>query len=50
MKQAAKLRAKYKGLKMPDAIQLATAKYISCKEFITNDKQLKNVEEMKVLF
>lgn len=47
MKQAAKLRAKYKGLKMPDAIQLATAKYISCKEFVTNDKQLKNVEEVQ---
>ena len=46
MKQAAKLRAKYKGLKMPDAIQLATAKYIGCIEFITNDKQLKSIEEV----
>ena len=46
MKQAAKFRAKYKGLKMPDAIQLATAKYTGCIEFITNDKQLKAIEEV----
>lgn len=46
MKQAAKLRAKYKGLKMPDAIQLATAKCTGCVEFITNDKELKEIAEV----
>lgn len=45
----ADLRAKYTTLKTPDAIQLATAIYFNCNIFLTNDKKLKIVEEIKVV-
>jgi predicted nucleic acid-binding protein len=46
--KSAELRAKY-GLRTPDAIQLATAKYISADYFLTNDIRLKSVKEIEVL-
>ena len=45
---AAQLRAAYK-LKTPDAIHLATAIDSGCDVFITNDSNLKKVQEITVL-
>lgn len=47
--QTANLRVKY-NIKTPDAIHLATAIEHKADFFITNDKQLKNVKEIKVLY
>ena len=46
---AAELRAKYRGIKAMDALQLATAIQNHCDVFLTNDKQLRQVEEIRVL-
>lgn len=46
---AAELRAKYSGIKAMDALQLASAIQNHCEVFLTNDKQLRQVEEIKVL-
>ncbi len=48
-KIAAKLRAKYKGLKGMDAIHIATCIYYNCDIFLTNDTQLKQVSEANIL-
>jgi len=45
---SAKFRAEY-SFKTPDAIQLATAVYCSADYFLTNDKRLKAVKEIKVI-
>ena len=47
--QAAKLRAKYPGLKGMDAIHLATSMFFGCDIFITNDVQLRQVTEVNVV-
>jgi predicted nucleic acid-binding protein len=47
-KKSAELRAGY-GLRTPDALQMATAKYTSADYFITNDIRLKVVKEIEVL-
>jgi len=47
---AARLRATYRSLRTPDAIQLATAIERSCGAFITNDKRLQQVAEVNVLY
>jgi predicted nucleic acid-binding protein len=47
-RKAAEIRAKY-GVKTPDAIQLATGINHECDAFLTNDKALKKVEEIKVV-
>lgn len=47
-KRAAFMRAKYKSLKSMDAIQLASALTFGCTDFLTNDKQLKQISEIKV--
>lgn len=50
--KAAELRARYYGngmkIKTPDAIQIATGILNGADIFITNDKNLKNVKEIKV--
>jgi|SRR5579875_1675587 len=46
--EAARLRAVH-GLRTPDAIQLATAIYCRAPFFLTNDKRLSAVKEIKVL-
>jgi predicted nucleic acid-binding protein len=46
--KAAQLRAKY-GLKTPDAIQLASVIRKKGDIFITNDRGLKSVKEIKIL-
>ncbi len=43
--QAAELRIRY-GLKLPDALQVATAITASCEAFLTNDVALKRVTEL----
>lgn len=48
-KQAAKLRAKYSGIKGMDALHLATSIYFQCDIFLTNDSQLKQVSEVNVV-
>lgn len=45
--KAAKIRAEYKFFKSLDSLQLATAVLHSCDLFLTNDKQLKNFDEIK---
>ena len=47
--QAARLRAKYPGLKGMDAIHLATSMFFGCDIFITNDVQLRQVAEVNVV-
>lgn len=46
---AARLRAKYPSLKSIDALQLATAINCQCEVFMTNDKRLKQIAEIKVM-
>lgn len=46
--EAAKIRRKY-GFRLPDAIQLATAKLSRVKAFITNDQRLKNFKALKII-
>lgn len=46
-KKAARIRAEYKGFKAMDALQLAVACLTKCDLFLTNDKQLKQFEEIK---
>ncbi len=47
--KAAQIRAKYQGIKTADSLQLASAIVYECDVFLTNDKQLRQVEEISVL-
>lgn len=46
--QAAELRATY-NLALADALQIATALNQNCQAFLTNDKQLNRVKEIRVI-
>jgi predicted nucleic acid-binding protein len=46
--RAAELRARY-NLRTPDALQVAAALVAGCEAFLTNDKGLKRVTELRVL-
>lgn len=46
--QAAVMRVRY-NLKLPDALQIATAIAANCDAFLTNDEQLKRVQELNVI-
>ena len=48
--RAARLRAKYKGVKLGDALQLAASIECGCTDFFTNDVQLKQVTEANVVY
>lgn len=48
-KKAALIRAEYKSFKSMDAIQLAAACFSKCDLFLTNDKQLKQFQEVRCL-
>lgn len=48
-KLAARFRAIYPGLRTPDAIQIAACILAGAEAFLTNDKRLKQVKEIKVL-
>lgn len=47
--QAAKLRGKYKSFKAMDSLQLASAMASGCDLFLTNDKQLRQEEEISCM-
>ena len=47
-KQAAYLRAKY-NLRTPDALQIASALETTCDAFLTNDRGLLRVTELKII-
>ena len=47
--KSAVLKSKYKFLKTPDAIQLATAIYSNSSLFLSNDKKLQNINEINVV-
>ena len=47
---AAKIRAKYSGVKLGDALQLAASIDCGCDSFLTNDKRLKQVAEANVVY
>ena len=47
--RAAMLRARYRGLKGMDALHIATAIQERCDVFVTNDKQLSQVAEIRVV-
>ena len=47
---AVNLRTKYKGLKALDSIHLASAIASGCDAFFTNDKQLKQITELSVIY
>lgn len=46
-KKAAQIRAKYKDFKTMDCLQLATACLQQCDLLLTNDKQLRQFDELK---
>ena len=46
--EAARIRREYK-FRLPDSIQLATAKLSRAKAFISNDENLKKFKELKVI-
>ena len=46
---AAQLRVKYSGIKAMDALQLASAIKCQCDLFFTNDKQLRQIQEIKCM-
>lgn len=46
--QAAELRVQY-NLKLPDALQIATARVAGCQALLTNDTGLKRVGELRIL-
>ena len=48
-KKAAQIRAEYKAFKAMDTLQLATACITGCDLFLTNDKQLRQFEEIKCI-
>ena len=48
-KEAARIRAEYSYFKSMDALQLAAAVESGCDMFLTNDKQLRQVNEIQVL-
>lgn len=48
-KRAARIRAEYKDFKGMDALQLATAIVNGCDLFLTNDKQLRQMKDVKVV-
>lgn len=48
VRRAAELRARY-GIRLPDALQVATALRGRCQAFLTNDAHLRRVTELNVL-
>jgi predicted nucleic acid-binding protein len=46
---ATKLRSKYQGLRGMDALQISAAIHSECDHFMTNDRRLKQVNEIDVM-
>lgn len=49
MVTAARLRAQYPALKLPDAIHAATAQAFACSHFLTNDMRFGEVPNLIVV-
>lgn len=47
--RAGRLRAKYRGLKAADAIQLSAALCARAEAFVTNDVDLRRVDELRII-
>jgi predicted nucleic acid-binding protein len=47
--EAAGIRAKT-GIRLPDAIHIATAIVSGCQSFLTNDKSIREIPDMKVIY
>lgn len=47
--EAARLRARYRSIKLPDAIHLATAMAAKCSHVVSDDRRLPPIEGIKVL-
>lgn len=47
--KAGRLRGRYSSLKALDAIQIATALEVKANAFLTNDKRLKQITDIKIL-
>ncbi|MCL6533705.1 MAG: PIN domain-containing protein [Armatimonadetes bacterium] len=45
---AAELRARYR-VELPDALQIATALQANCTAFLTNDTELKRIQELSIV-
>ncbi len=48
--RAAKIRADYPDIKLGDALQIAASIDCNCDVFFTNDKQLKQVSEVHIVY
>lgn len=48
-RKTSQIRAKYKSFETPDAFNLATAVLSDCEIFLTNDKRLRQFDEIKVV-
>ncbi len=46
--RSVQIRVKYKNIKLAGSLQLASAIESSCNIFLTNDKQLKQISEIKI--
>lgn len=46
--RASELRSRY-NLRTPDALQIAAVLSVGCEAFLTNDKRLKHVNELKII-
>ncbi len=46
--KAAQIRAEYPGIKTADSLQLAAAIVYDCDVFLTNDKQLRQIQELGI--
>jgi len=49
LRTAARLRAQYGALRMPDALQLAAAISTGCESFVTNDRRMPAPDGLRVL-
>ena len=47
-REAAKIRRKYRTLRLPDAVQVASARFARAQIFITNDKRIKIFKELPI--
>ena len=47
-REAAKIRRKYRALRLPDAVQVASARFARAQIFITNDKRIKIFKELPI--
>ncbi len=48
-RRSAEIRAKYRGIKLADALQLAASIVNECSAFLTNDRQLSQVNEANIV-